>query len=233
MKLRTEINIPQNESLINYNDNILTLGSCFAENIAAKFKGYLFSVFDNPFGVLYNPASVFNSLNLLQMEWAELDFENHLVENLGEWHSFFHNSDFSHHKKEVVLESIKQQLMITKEFLYMTDWTIITLGTGFVYKHKEKDFIVSNCHKLPADTFDRYLMSLDSLSERIHNIYALLRHFNPEMKIIFTVRPARHMKDGAVDNLRSKSALVLAIAEVLKKTVGSYYFPSYEWLMED
>lgn len=233
MNFKTEIFPEKSDTQINFDQNILTIGSCFAENIAQYFKRYLFSVIENPFGVLYNPASIYNSLNLLQFDWEELDFEKHLVLNQSEWHSFFHNSDFSHHEKDVVLENIKQQLLISKEYLYMTDWAIITLGTSFVFNHKKENFIVSNCHKFPSDTFERKMLSVNENVEKLMAIYSLLKHFNPEMKIILTVSPVRHWRDGAVDNQKSKSALILAVNEIIEQTMDVMYFPSYEIMMDD
>lgn len=233
MQFRTEIEIPKYEELINLGDNILTIGSCFADNISRNFKKYLFSNLANPYGVLYNPASIFNSLNLCQFAWEELDFENQLIDNQQEWHSFFHNSDFSHHKKEIVLEAIKLQLEVTSDYLKNTDWAIITLGTSFVFHHRQKDFVVSNCHKLPQKEFNRFMLSADESYEKLIHILGLLKHYNPNIKIILTVSPVRHWKDGAIDNQISKSALILAVNKLTNENSDVFYFPSYELMMDD
>lgn len=229
MEFRTEINLPFSDKQLSYNDKILTLGSCFADNIAKKLNHNKFNICSNPFGVLYNPISILNSVNLLLS--SKTLSENDLILEQGEYHSFYHHSDFSHHKKETVLNNINNGLGETRKFLKNTTFTTITLGTSWIYKHLKKDLIVSNCHKIPANQFERLRLTVEEVSEALKKIIDGLRSINSDMNIFFTVSPIRHWKDGAVENMVSKSTLILGIQKVLESNVG--YFPSYEIMMDD
>ena len=142
MKFRTEINLDKSKHPIDHDEKIVTIGSCFAQNIGEYFEHFRFNAISNPFGVLYNPISILNSFNLAldRKEFKKKD----LIESGAEWHSFFHHSDFSHHDPNVCLEMINKGIISTFEFLKSTDVVIITFGTAYVYRHIEKDFIVSN-----------------------------------------------------------------------------------------
>lgn len=151
MNFRTEIKIAESSSKIEHNNKIVTIGSCFAENIAEQFKYYLFNVFENPFGVLYNPVSIYNVLKITEEE--KHFTKDDLTFNQGEWHSFYHHSDFSHYNQEECLVGINKRTDEVKEFLFAAEWVILSFGTSYIYQHKEKNIIVSNCHKIPADRF--------------------------------------------------------------------------------
>ncbi|MEN8191754.1 MAG: GSCFA domain-containing protein, partial [Bacteroidota bacterium] len=231
MKFRTEINIDKSDRLIDHDQNILTIGSCFAKNIGEYFKSYRFSVVCNPFGVLYNPISIYNSLKLIH---SKKKFKkNDLVEHQGEWHSFYHNSDFSHHDQNMCLEKINNGIISTHDFLKSTDHLIITFGTAFVYRYIKNDMIVSNCHKIPAKEFERYRLSLDETKKTIESIVSFVNSISENISIIFTVSPVRHWKDGAVENQLSKSTLLIAVDEIVKENKNCEYFPSYEIVMDD
>ncbi len=231
MKFRTEISIPASPLKIEHEDKILTLGSCFAENIGEKFSYYLFNVFPNPFGVLYNPVSIYNSLELALSgrEFAG----NDLFFDKEEWHSFYHHSDFSHHEPEECLKKINSRSKEVREFIKQAEWIIITLGTSFVYRHKEREQIVSNCHRIPADRFERMLLSPDESEGYLNKTISLLRKENKNIKIILTVSPVRHIKDGFAENQLSKSSLVVAVHNSVKRNENVLYFPSYEIVMDD
>ncbi|MFA8342760.1 MAG: GSCFA domain-containing protein [Rhodothermaceae bacterium] len=229
MNFRTEINLPPAKNQITYKDKILTFGSCFAENIANKLTASKFDVYSNPFGVLYNPVSILNSVKLLVS--GKRFSESDLIFDQEEYHSFFHHSDFSHHDKDVVLKRINSSLDKTESYLKDVSFVTITLGTAWIYLYKENGATVSNCHKIPAKMFERKRLSVQETASALSEIIALLRSKNPELKIIFTVSPIRHWKDGAVENQISKSTLLMGIQEVKEENV--IYFPSYEIMMDD
>lgn len=229
MNFRTEINLPPSEQKIIYKNNIITFGSCFAENIAEKLILSKFNVLSNPFGVLYNPLSILNSVELLL---NDKNFsEDDLILNQEEYHSFYHHSDFSHHDKNYVLEKINQTLEKTRVYLKNTSVITITLGTAWVYQYKESGKIVSNCHKIPAKNFERKRLSVNEVSVSLEKILLGFRSTIPEATVIFTISPIRHWKDGAVENLISKSTLLMGLQEVLADNV--VYFPSYEIMLDD
>ena len=231
MKFRTELNIPKSPTPIEHSEKILTIGSCFAENIAGYFRELKFNVTANPFGVLYNPVSILNSFRILK-EGRKFN-DDDLVYEQGEWHSFYHHSDFSYHDKNLCLSTINTKIAEVSGKLKSIDRVIITYGTSFVYEHKEKEIIVSNCHKIPAKEFSKYKLELDEVIENAEESVKLLTEINPNIQILFTVSPVRHWQDGAVDNQISKSCLILAVAEVVKKNENCEYFPSYEIMMDD
>ncbi|MFH1198148.1 MAG: GSCFA domain-containing protein [bacterium] len=231
MNFRTEI-IPDISTIpIEHHHKILTIGSCFAENIGEYFFYYKFDVLSNPFGVLYNPVSIFNGIKILSDE--KMFTEKDLIFDQDEWHSFYHHSDFSHHDKQKCLDKINSGIKRTKEFLTSSDYFIITYGTAFVFEHKERGIIVSNCHKIPGNQFNRYLLSFEDTKQRIDRTINLLKEINSKLKIILTISPVRHWRDGAVDNQLSKSILFLALHESIKGKENCFYFPSYEIVMDD
>ncbi len=231
MKFRTEINPKHFPEPVKHSDKILTFGSCFADNIADKLLYYKFRVLKNPFGVLYNPVSVANSLYMVF--WNKEFTENDLIFHAGEYHSFYHHSDFSHHDKNICLERINRKLAETRKFIEESDLAILTFGTAYVYKHKEKDIIVSNCHKIPANQFERFRLTIKETVKGIARAVKFLKTLNENIKIVLTVSPVRHWKDGAVENQRSKATLLLAVEEILFECKDVFYFPSYEILMDD
>jgi len=231
MHFRTEINIKKFQLKINHFDNILTIGSCFAENMAEYFKQNRFNVLGNPFGVLYNPISIYNSLKFVieKREFRESD----LIFYQGEWHSFYHHSNFSDHQKNKILENINMGIENTTRFLNSANFLIITFGTSYVYKFLANGIIVSNCHKIPQNEFAHFMLNSEETVKNIKNIVEMVGKFNPKIKFIFTVSPVRHWKNGAHNNQLSKANLLLAIDEVIKSKNNCSYFPSYEIVMDD
>lgn len=231
MHFRTEINIEKFQLKINHFDNILTIGSCFAENMAEYFKQNRFNVLGNPFGVLYNPISIYNSLKFVieKREFRESD----LIFYQGEWHSFYHHSNFSDHQKNKILENINMGIENTTRFLNSANFLIITFGTSYVYKFLANGIIVSNCHKIPQKEFAHFMLNSEETVKNIKNIVEMVGKFNPKIKFIFTVSPVRHWKNGAHNNQLSKANLLLAIDEVIKSKNNCSYFPSYEIVMDD
>jgi len=231
MKFRTEILLAKSELLIDHSDKILTIGSCFAENIAGYFSYHRMNVLCNPFGVLYNPVSIKNSIDIISEK--RIFSERDLIFDQTEWHSFYHHSIFSNHEPKACLEGINRSTISANVFLQKANILIVTLGTSFVFKHIEGNHIVSNCHKIPPPKFEHYLLSNEEIADSIQSMLKTLRRVNSAIKVIFTVSPVRHWKNGAVDNQLSKAKLLVSLHEILRKTEGTYYFPSYELMMDD
>ncbi len=231
MKFRTEIEIEKSHLTIEHKHKILTIGSCFAENIAEYFKANRFNVLGNPFGVLYNPVSIYNSLKFAvnKKQFNESD----LIQHQSEWHSFYHHSDFSNHDKNHVLEVINNSINLTNAFIKSADVIIITYGTSYVYEHLDNNIIVSNCHKIPQKEFSHYRLSFQQTVDAIKKAINLIQEINPEVKFVLTVSPVRHWKDGANNNQLSKANLLLAINEIINSESNTSYFPSYEIMMDD
>lgn len=231
MKFFTEVNIDTYPEKIEHYNSIFTIGSCFAENIGNKFTELKFNSMINPFGVLYNSASIKNSLRLLAEQ--KIFSEDDLIFNQDEWHSFYHHSDFSHHKKETIISKINSTSASAFSFLSKTDWLVISLGTSFVYHHNQSGTIVSNCHKIPQKEFTKSFLTLEENYSNIKEIIEQQLSLNSNTKFLLTISPVRHFKDGAHNNQLSKASLLLAINKIVNEFVKAYYFPSYEIMMDE
>lgn len=231
MQLITPVQINALPFKMGYQNQTLVIGSCFATNIGEQLSRLKFPVLVNPFGVVYNPVSIANSIELLLgvREINEVD----LFYNNGLWSSFYHHSSFSSSSKEEVLKRVNSELENGKIFLQNTDRAIITLGTARIYEYKKTGQAVSNCHKLPASEFTHRLMSVSECYDSLYSAIRRLRKLNPELKVIFTVSPIRHIKDGAHGNQLSKSTLLLAVNTLCQNYGDVAYFPSYEIMMDE
>ncbi len=230
---RTIVDVPQQDDRIKtgYEDTTLWMGSCFAENIGGKMKRMKFPAEVNPFGVIYNPVSVGNSLRIL----LEKRFftKDHLNYHNGRWYSFNHHTSFSSTDADKCLERINRSTEKGSEALKKSGYLFITFGTARVYEFRETGEVVSNCHKLPAKNFDRYLLSIEEIVERYKKLFEKLRLFNPGINIVLTVSPVRHWKDGPAGNQVSKSVLILAVQKLIEMFGFVQYFPAYEIVMDD
>lgn len=190
-------------------------------------------VVKNPFGALYNPASIRRAVGIL-VDDAEIAADE-LFEATGVWNSFNFHSSYSRATCDETLVVMNESIHSASEHLRKCEVLFITLGTSFVYRLKEKGgMVVSNCHKLPADRFVRSLMSVDEVAGGLKETVKLLRGVNPQLRVVFTVSPIRHISDGLSDNCLSKSILRVAVDRVIKSMPEACsYFPSYEIVVDD
>ncbi len=217
---------------ISHQSKILFNGSCFTENIGQKLHELYFRVRINPFGVVYNPLSLLNSLGILldgeEYSELDLDFHNEL------WYSWDHHSSFSNPEKEECLVRINDEIKISSKHLKKSDFLVLTFGTAWVYMLNKTGEIVSNCHKVPSKEFDRILLSQQDIVNSWKAFIPELLKKNENLKIIFTVSPVRHLKDSAHGNQLSKSVLLLSIDELCKLfPQNTEYFPAYEIQLDD
>ena len=237
MKILTPVEIPKPEKMIDYSSRILTLGSCFADQLGQMLKMYGFDCIVNPFGTLYNICSVYNSLmrlgavsGLLRSQDNPLfSKEDVFLRPDGRFVTWSHHSrcalkESEGFTSEDFLQKANQDLKAAAEFFLKADTVIITLGTSYVFKLKGTEFVVSNCHKMPAKDFERVFVPSEDTENMIRQICAMF----PQKRFIFTVSPIRHLADGAHGNNLSKSALLLAI-----DNAGAEYFPSYEIMLDE
>jgi len=233
-KFSTKVEIKGADKLIDYNSNILMMGSCFTTEVGNIMKQYRFNVNVNPFGVLYNPSSIAKSVKRLiackPFEIDEVIQTNPTDTNVPKkFASFWHHSSFARESAETFLMDANNHLKESSEFLNISDTIIITLGTAWVFENIEKGEIVSNCHKRVAKEFRRTLLTVKECTEKLEEIANAL----PDKNIIFTVSPIRHFKDGAHGNQISKATLLLAIDEITSKYPWCSYFPSFEIMMDE
>ena len=228
MILQTPINIEPMEHLITYGDGLLLLGSCFADEVGNICKGLGFNAMTNPFGVLFNPASLAQAVQRLRS--AEPFTPSDVVE-VGE--GFFctisHNTEFWRPSEDALLDTANQQLDKAAQHFRSSKWVIVSLGTSWAYRHKASGKIVANCHKMPQQQFEREFLTVEKTFECLSDMVSA----HPEKRFIFTVSPLRHLKDGLHENQLSKSALLLAADAVVRRFGNASYFPAYEILMDE
>ena len=219
----------QSKNQIDYSSNVLLFGSCFSENIGQKLDYFKFQNFQNPFGILFHPKAIEtlieNAINQKQYSEKDVFFHNE------QWHSFDAHSKLSNTSKDHLISQLNAQINLTALKLKTASHVIITLGTAWVYRNIKVDAVVANCHKVPQKQFNKELLSIDNVSDSLKNILSLIRSINDEASIIFTLSPVRHLKDGFVENSQSKAHLLAAIHQVVKQ--HSFYFPSYEIMMDE
>jgi len=228
---RTYITIPASKDKLSYSTKSQFIGSCFTENTGEKLKRYKFPVDVNPFGIIYNPVSVKNSLDILikKKRFTKKD----LLYHDERWFSFYHHSIFSDPDYTTCLKKINDRISYSSDFLKEARFLFITFGTAWVYKHKQTDKVVSNCHKIPDNEFVRQLLGYNEIVSEYSQLIKKLTEYNPNIRIIFTVSPIRHWKDGAFGNQVSKATLLLAINELKNRFPNVDYFPAYEIIMDE
>jgi lysophospholipase L1-like esterase len=232
MKLQTAIPLkPQQHNQIDYNSKIVLIGSCFAENIGYKLDYFKFQNLQNPFGILFQPVAIENlitqAINEKKFTEEDIFFQNE------QWHCFDAHSKLSAPSKEALIDNLNINIKLANQQITQSTHVIITLGTAWVYRHLETDAVVANCHKVQQKQFVKELRSLDEISETLEAIASLIKSVNPDVSIILTISPVRHLKDGFVENTQSKAHLISAIHQVVEPRNSLYYFPSYEIMMDE
>jgi len=223
---------PQKANIsIDYQTPALCLGSCFTENIGQLLIDYKFPTSLNPFGILYNPISIKNSLERIMdgslYELNDLFFHQDL------WYSFDHHGSFAHPNPSTALAKINNELDRATKFLTKTNRLLITVGTASVFVYQKTNEVVANCHKLPNTEFEKRRLSVSEIVEALFPILTQLNIKNRDLEVVFTVSPVRHLKDGIIENQRSKATLILAVEELVQKLPFVHYFPAYEFVMDD
>ena len=218
--------IPSFPFKISYSDKILFIGSCFSEEIGNSLIDLKFDVLQNPNGILYDPISISDAL-FSYIENKPFAEEN-LFELNGLWHSWKHHSVFSGINKKDVLEKINNSQSRANVFLKETKFLFITFGTAFNYVLKRNLKNVANCHKAPAGIFEKTLLPLEEITADLLRAITALKIFNPDLKIILTVSPVKHVRDGVVENNRSKARLIEAAHLITEEKQNVFYFPAYE-----
>lgn len=232
MDFRTKVSLDWQGERLNYSHSLIFFGSCFADEIGSLFKLNKFNAVLNPFGVLYNPLSIATAINRLLDETPYC--EKDLIKSGNLYHSFAHHSTFSHTNQEYMLQNINSSMNECSAKIKNADYLFITFGTAWVYELKESGKIVSNCHKLPANCFIRRRASVKELTENFSDVINRLLAINGNIKIVLTVSPIRHLKDGAHENSLSKSSLLLMCEELQSRFKDNVlYLPTYEIMLDE
>ncbi len=218
------------ENKITFEDSVMLLGSCFTEHIYERLHRFKFNVQQNPNGILFNPISIAQSfedyISRRELHENEFFFQNGLW-NHWQFHSSLSNSDLT-----IAKNTMNEKIFQAHNFLAKTNWLIITFGSAFVYD-LEDGKTVANCHKAPSNIFNRRMLSIDEIVDVYTKTIKSLLNYKPNLNIIFTVSPVRHLKEGFIENNRSKSILILAIEKIVQVFDCCHYFPSYELIIDD
>ena len=226
--LTTPVIVPQMPFSVDYSTGIVSLGSCFADEIGDRLQEADFHVEQNPFGALYNPASIAAAVRRL-MEDRPIGMED-LVEHERLWHSWHHHGSFSRSTAGETLAACNDRLHQAHEALKEASLLMVTFGTAWVFEREGG--IVANCHKLPPQMFVRRRMTVEEIVALWQPLLQELAAYYPKLNVLFTVSPIRHLADGAHGNQLSKSALLLAVNELVGNA-RCHYFPSYEIVLDE
>ncbi len=227
----TRVAMPDFSQKINHETKILMLGSCFTEHISDKLERCKYNVLSNPFGILYNPVSIAKAVQRI----VDLSFytEDELIFHQGLYHSMDHHGQFASKNKQTVLDKINSQIQSAHDQLKQSAFAFISPGTSKVYRYKKTEQIVGNCHKIPGTEFFHEQLLSEACEEAIADIFEKIRSIAPNCRIIWTVSPVRHLRDGLIENQVSKATLLLSIHNHLKNHPDHGYFPAYEIMVDE
>ena len=232
MNFTTKIPISKYQYPIDYGSRIMSLGSCFAENMAEKCDYFKFQNIVNPFGIIFNSVSIEKIVSRIVNE--ELFTDEDIFFHNESWHCFEVHSCLSNSDQFVFLENLNKILQKVRNQIFELSHCIITYGTSWVYRNIETNQIVANCHKIPQNMFIKEILSIEIIQKSIEKTIQLIQKINPSCNFIFTVSPVRHIKDGFIENNVSKAHLISALyATINYQQSKIYYFPSYEILMDE
>lgn len=229
MQLQLSINIPAPSTLIEHSDKILLIGSCFTEHMSTRLIQSKWQTLANPNGILFNPLSVADALNsyITRRTYTpeQLFYLNELWQH-WDFHSRFSNTD-----RDIALNDMNESIADANRFLKTADWLIITLGSAYQYYDLhtgETAHPVANCHRAPGQWFEKRLLQTDTIIRSLQQTIDALKQFNPQLKITFTISPVRHIRDGVIENNRSKARLIEAVHTLCETQKDCFYFPAYE-----
>lgn len=237
MKFRSEFDIQKPADSLSHNHKLMLVGSCFTENIGDKLRNHKFSVYENPNGILFNPVSVSEAIiNVIE---NKVYTQDDLFNYNEAWHSWQHHSRFSGLNAHDALQKINDTTNQAHLFLKQADYLLVTLGSAWIYTLTDKAInaqvgtVAANNHKAPADWFEKKLLRVDQAILVLATMLDRLGAFNPNIKIIFTISPVRHLREGAINNNRSKAVLIQAVHDLCERLKQLYYFPAYELVIDD
>lgn len=222
---KLDFNIRESSNKISIKDKSLLLGSCFSDEIGSKLTDNKLQSLSNPFGTIYNPYSIFKLI-------ANKAKANDIIESQGVYYHWDAHGEISGLSGAETISFFEKRNNETQTFLEKCKWLIITLGTAIVYEN-QAGHIVANCHKVPAKNFKKRFLNQDEITKQFASLHSHLLDINPLLNIVFTVSPVRHIRDGLIENNRSKAILIDAIHIITSQHKNTYYFPSYEIVMDE
>ena len=223
---------------ITYRDRLLLVGSCFTEHIGDSLAEWKFRTLQNSHGILFGPDAICDALDdiIRVRSYTESD----LFYGQECWHSWHHHSRFSATDPAVSLSKINRSIGEAHDFLKQADWLILALGSAFTYRLTEAAELggmqvgesVANCHRAPSNWFTKEMMPTDQILTRLQDTIQDLTRLNPKLKLILTISPVRHIRDGAIENNRSKARLIQVVQSLTEELEHVHYFPAYEYVVD-
>ncbi len=236
MNFRSEFTPKPFKEKIKHTDKLLLVGSCFTEQIGKKLADHKFNLVENPNGILFNPISIAKAISSYANGKKYSDEDLFHFNEL--WASREHHSKFSNPNNEEAVNAINQSQQLAIDFIKNADWILLTLGSAFLYEWKDinadNDYknVAANCHKIPTDKFNRRLATTEEIKIFLAKMQAEVLSINPKVKFIYTISPVRHLREGFVENNRSKATLIQTVHELVNEQ-NCFYFPAYELIIDD
>lgn len=230
MQLQLNLDIPALQPPVKYSDTIMLIGSCFTENMSERLAQHKFNHLSNPNGILFNPISVADSLESYIEDKIYTPKDLFYLNEL--WNSWDHHTRFSHIDKEKALEGINQSQVAASKAIKSANWLIITLGSSFQYYLTETGKPVANNHRAPSQWFEKRLLDTNTIINRLSAAIDKLLILNPGIRLLITISPVRHIRDGVIDNNRSKARLIESVHILCEKYTRAHYFPAYELVID-
>lgn len=219
------------QTKMNHSDSFLMIGSCFSEHIGNNMQKLKFNIHSNPFGIVFNPLSIAFQLNRICNK--NYFTENDVFEKDNNWYSFEAHSFVSAKSKNELIKKLNETIDDWHNSLKNTKCLFITLGSAFAYYHIEKQQIVSNCHKFPGNVFTKKLLQLSDILSVYKDLMDSIFSINPNIQIIYTVSPVKHLRDGVVENNLSKAILLQTVHQLISEYKNCSYFPAFELVNDD
>ena len=237
MKFHFEFSFKKPTNAISYRDKLLLMGSCFTENMGEKLRKLKFTTMENPNGILFNPISVAEAMDayISNQHISQTD----IFQYNETWHSWKHHSRFSGLTADECMQKINESTLAAHTYLKNADHLMITLGSAWLYTltneaaNTQTGSVAANNHKAPANWFQKRLMGAGETVQVLNEMLTKLFSFNPDLQIVFTISPVRHLREGVIENNRSKAVLIQAVHELVEKYQALYYFPAYELVIDD
>lgn len=231
VRFRTPVDPTPWEHTIRHHSGVLSVGSCFAETIGSRLLENKFRCAVNPFGVIYNPLSIHGFLN--HAAEGHGPSRDSFLERDGNWFSYDAHSCIHATASDRLREHLDQAVLSTRTVLEQSEFLFITYGTAWVFRRQDTGAVVANCHKMPARNFSRELLKVEDITDSFSSMLERLVKVRPDIRVILTVSPVRHLADSAEGNAVSKSIVRLACSELISQHPNVLYFPAFEIMMDD
>lgn len=230
MQFHLQFNPKTSQQKMTHEDTLLFIGSCFSEHIGNKLTELKFKTHINPFGIVFNPKSIVISLTKILKK--EKFTEQDVFEHNQQWSCFEAHSSCSKLSQQELLDALNNNLLDWHKQLKETKWLCITFGSAYGYRHTNNQ-IVANCHKLPSNLFTKELLQPGDIVKDCHTLIHELKKINPNLNVMFSVSPVKHLKDGIIENNLSKAILIQSVHEIVKQNKNCFYFPAFELVNDD